>query len=131
MIRSQLGDTLQTIAENKNDPARLEEAVAVYREALNEWTRDADPETWAELQNDLGTALAHLAEQESGTARLEEAIGAFRAALAALESVADSDRIEMAKENLALAERSLADRQQQAKQRDGEANASGLADPSV
>jgi tetratricopeptide (TPR) repeat protein len=131
MIRSHLGDTLQTVAENRNDPARLDEAVAVYREALNEWTRDADPEIWAGLQNDLGTALVDLAEQESGTARLEEAIGAFRAALAGFESAADSDHIEMAKENLALAEQSLADRQKQANQCAGKAHAPGRIGPSV
>jgi tetratricopeptide (TPR) repeat protein len=131
MIRSNLGDTLQTVAENRHDPARLEEAVAVYREALNEWTRAADPETWAGLQNDLGTTLVALAERENGTARLEEAVGAFRAALAGFESAADTDHIEMAKENLALAEQSLADRQKQAKQRGGEANAPRLTGPSV
>jgi len=129
MIRSYLGDTLQTAAEKRNDPARLDEAVAVYREALNEWTRDADPETWAGLQNDLGTTLVRLAEQESGTARLEEAIDAFRAALAGFESAADSDHIEMARENLALAEQSLANRQRQAKQPGGKAHAPDLTGP--
>ncbi|MGH6864040.1 MAG: hypothetical protein ACRECN_07170 [Methylocella sp.] len=40
--------------------ARLEEAVATYREALQERTRDRVPLQWARTQNNLGNALATL-----------------------------------------------------------------------
>ena len=60
---------------------KLEEAVAAYREALKEWTRERVPLQWAMTQNNLGTALATLGERESGTARLEEAVAAYREAL--------------------------------------------------
>jgi hypothetical protein len=60
---------------------RLEQAVAAYRAALEERTRDRVPLQWAGTQNNLGTALATLGERESGTARLEEAVAAYRAAL--------------------------------------------------
>ena len=61
--------------------ARLEEAVAAYRAALEERTRARVPLDWAMTQMNLGNALRALGERESGTARLEEAVAAYRAAL--------------------------------------------------
>src|SRR5271157_510642 len=61
--------------------ARLEEAVAAYRAALEERTRERVPLRWAATQNNLGNSLMRLGERESGTARLEEAVAAYRAAL--------------------------------------------------
>ena len=60
---------------------RLEEAVAAYREALKERTRERVPLEWAKTQNNLGNALSTLGERESGTARLQEAVAAYREAL--------------------------------------------------
>jgi tetratricopeptide (TPR) repeat protein len=60
---------------------RLEEAVAEYRAALEEGTRERAPLQWASTQNNLGAALQALGTRESGTARLEEAVGVYRAAL--------------------------------------------------
>ncbi len=67
--------------ERESGTARLEEAVAAYRAALEERTRERVPLDWAATQNNLGNALRTLGERESGTARLEEAVAAFRAAL--------------------------------------------------
>src|SRR5271166_5278947 len=58
-----------------------EEAVAAYRAALEEWTRERVPLDWAMTQMNLGTALKTLGERETGTARLDEAVAAYRAAL--------------------------------------------------
>ena len=77
-----LGTALQTLGERESGAARLEEAVAVYRAALMEYTRDRVPPQWATTQNNLGNALWTLGARESGTARLEEAVAACRAALA-------------------------------------------------
>jgi hypothetical protein len=63
------------MGERENGTAQLEEAVAAYREALQELTR-ARPLQWAMTQMNLGSALVSLGERESGTARLEE--GRFR-----------------------------------------------------
>jgi tetratricopeptide (TPR) repeat protein len=63
------------------EKTELEEAVAAYRAALAEYTRERVPLQWAMTQNNLGTALLTLGERESGTARLEEAVAACRAAL--------------------------------------------------
>src|SRR5271166_2757014 len=57
------------------------EAVAAYREALKERTRERAPLDWATTQNNFGTALATLGERESGTGKLEEAVAAYREAL--------------------------------------------------
>ena len=70
-----------TLGERESGTARLEEAVAAYRAALEECTRERVPLEWAMTQNNLGNALATLGERESGTARLEEAVAAYRAAL--------------------------------------------------
>ena len=67
--------------ERESGTARLEEAVAAFRAALEERTRERVPLDWAMTQNNLGAALRTLGERESGTARLEEAVAAYRAAL--------------------------------------------------
>ncbi len=69
------------LGERESGTARLEEAVAAYRAALEEWTRERVPLDWAATQNNLGNALRTLGERESGTARLDEAVAAYRAAL--------------------------------------------------
>jgi len=76
-----LGIALATLGERESGTARLEEAVAAYRAALEERTRARVPLDWAMTQNNLGTALKTLGERESGTARLEQAVAAYRAAL--------------------------------------------------
>ena len=79
--RNNLGIALWTLGERESGTARLEEAVAAYRAALEERTRERVPLDWATTQNNLGNALDRLGERESGTARLEEAVAAYRAAL--------------------------------------------------
>ena len=79
--QNNLGNALWTLGERESGTARLEEAVAAYRAALKERTRERVPLDWATTQNNLGNALRTLGERESGTARLEEAVAAYRAAL--------------------------------------------------
>ena len=76
-----LGNALAALGERESGTARLEEAVAAYREALKEDTRERVPLDWAKTQMNLGNALETLGERESGTARLEEAVAAYREAL--------------------------------------------------
>jgi len=77
----ELGAALGRLGERDSGTARLEEAVAAYREALQENTRVRVPLEWAMTQMNLGNALTRLGERETGTARLEEAVAAFREAL--------------------------------------------------
>ena len=81
MTQNNLGNALEALGERESGTARLEEAVAAYRAALEERTRERVPLEWAMTQNNLGNALRALGERESGTARLEEAVAAYRAAL--------------------------------------------------
>jgi tetratricopeptide (TPR) repeat protein len=77
-----LGTALWMLGERESETTRLEEAVAAYRAALEELTRERVPLDWAMTQTNLGTALWRLGERESETTRLEEAVAAYRAALA-------------------------------------------------
>ena len=65
----------------KGQNAALLFAIAAYRAALEQRTRERVPLDWAMTQNNLGNALLALGERESGTARLTEAVAAYRAAL--------------------------------------------------
>jgi tetratricopeptide (TPR) repeat protein len=76
-----LGIALGRLGERESGTERLEEAVAAYRAALEEWTRERVPLDWAATQNNLGNALLALGDRESGTARLEQAVTVYRAAL--------------------------------------------------
>jgi tetratricopeptide (TPR) repeat protein len=79
--QNNLGNALRTLGARESGTARLEEAIAAYRDALKERTRERVPLDWARTQNNLGNALRTLGARESGTARLEEAVAAYRDAL--------------------------------------------------
>jgi hypothetical protein len=57
------------------------EAVADYRAALKEQTRERVLLDWAAIQNNLGLALWRLGGREGVPARLKEAVAADRTAL--------------------------------------------------
>ena len=81
------------LGKRDSGTARLEEAVATYRAALEERTRDRVPLGWAETEQNLGKALETLGERDNGTARLEEAITTYDEALAVFVA-AGADRYE-------------------------------------
>ena len=81
MTQTNLGTALRTLGERESDTARLEQAVAAYRDEQKEYTRERVPLYWATTQTNLGTALRTLGERESGTERLEQAVAAYRDAL--------------------------------------------------
>ena len=60
MTQNNLGNALWTLGERESGTARLEEAVAAYRAALEERTRERVPLDWATTQNNLGNALQTL-----------------------------------------------------------------------
>ncbi len=80
-IRIILANALMVLGEQSGKKAPLEEAVATYREALKERTRDRMPQNWAATQNNLGIALRMLGERENSTSHLKGAVTAFREAL--------------------------------------------------
>jgi tetratricopeptide (TPR) repeat protein len=79
--QKKLGTALGTLGAREGGTARLEQAITVFRNALQERTRERVPLDWAGTQNNLGNALQILGARESGTARLEQAVTAFRDAL--------------------------------------------------
>src|SRR5262249_18246378 len=81
MTQNNLGAALQALGARESGTARLEEAVAAFRNALAEYPHDRVPLQWAMTQMNLGNALQRLGERESGTTRLEEAVAAYRNAL--------------------------------------------------
>ena len=79
--QNHLGVALSRLAARERGTARLEEAIAVFRDALKERTRERLPLEWASVQMNLGNALGTLGARERGTAKLEEAVVAFREVL--------------------------------------------------
>jgi tetratricopeptide (TPR) repeat protein len=69
------------LGQQEGGTGRLEEAIAAYRAALKERTRERVPLDWAQTQNNLGNTFAMLGQREGGTARLEEAVAAYQVAL--------------------------------------------------
>jgi hypothetical protein len=59
---------------------RLEEAVAAYRAALQEWTRARVPLQWAMTESNLGNALSTVGERTKDDAKLREARTAINVA---------------------------------------------------
>jgi tetratricopeptide (TPR) repeat protein len=106
-----LANALSTLGEQSGQNKPLEEAVAAYREALKEFTRERAPLKWATTQNNLGNALASLGERESGTKRLEEAVAAYKAALEVVEPTQATYYVKMVKGNLRRAEARLKESQ--------------------
>ena len=66
------------LGARESGTARLEEAVAAYRAALEEATRERVPLKWAQTQNNLGTALLMLGERTGDVAMLRDALAVVR-----------------------------------------------------
>src|SRR5260370_42668809 len=65
MRRINLGTALYDLGEREAGTQHLTEAIAAYRAALLEYTRERDPLDWAMSQNNLGAALTMLGQRES------------------------------------------------------------------
>ena len=97
----------RALGERESGTARLEEAVAAYREALLEWTRDKVPLRWAVTQNNLGAALRVLGEREAetdkakGCATLKTARDHYAAALEEFQRAGASYYVEGTQDNVA------------------------------
>ena len=65
---------LQQYGNYRGDNAVLAQAIAVYRAALAEISRDELPLTWAMTQNNLGAALGRLGERRNERGKRENKI---------------------------------------------------------
>src|SRR5260370_21796160 len=62
VLQNNLGGALQMLGERENGTARLQEAIAAYRDALMERTHARVPLDWAQTHDNLRTALPPLAQ---------------------------------------------------------------------
>ena len=106
-----LGVALWELGERESGTARLNEAIAVYRDALKERTRERVPLDWAITQHNLGIVLRSLGERETDTARLNEAVTAFRAALEERKREDEPSRWASTQNCLGTALKTLGDRE--------------------
>jgi tetratricopeptide (TPR) repeat protein len=79
-----LGNALSRLGEREGGIAKLEEAVAIYRDALNERTRERVPLDWALSLGNQGVALMHLAERRRDAAMAETALAQISTAFEAM-----------------------------------------------
>ena len=75
-VQVSLANALALEGERSGKTASLVESLALYRDALKEWTRERVPLDWAMTQINLGNALERRAG--GGTGQLEEAVAAYR-----------------------------------------------------
>ena len=75
------GSALQILGARERGTERLEQAVAWYQDALEEYPRERAPLDWALTQHRLGNALQLLGARERGTERLEQAVATYHGAL--------------------------------------------------
>lgn len=94
------GNVLARQGKSTGDKASFEEAVTVYRAALQLVNGQNDADKWANTQNNLGNVLQELGDRESGPEKLIEAATAHQAAIDAFSRQRDSVSWGMAQSNL-------------------------------
>ena len=103
-----------TLGERESGTARLEEAVAAYRAALEEWTRERVPLDWAEdAAQSRRTAFAALAKRQESAALLEEALASMRGAVEVYQQAGEGYWLPIAQRRVAELEAELAEMQAQ------------------
>jgi hypothetical protein len=65
MTQNNLGTALSTLGERESGTVRLEEAVAAYRAALEEWTRAAAPHWHGIAQRNLAGCVVLLEQRRN------------------------------------------------------------------
>ena len=80
-MQTNLGNALAMLGERESGTIKLEGALAAFRGALKEQTRERVPLDWAKTQASLGNALYTLGVRENSTAKFEEAVTAYHEAL--------------------------------------------------
>jgi len=95
-----LGNALQTLGGRESGTDRLEEAVAAYRLALEERTRDRVPLDWARTQMNLGTVYIAFFEKTGDSAHLDTAQSHTEAALEVFREANATQYIGVAEQQL-------------------------------
>jgi hypothetical protein len=74
MTEADFGNALRILGERERGTGRLEEAVAAFRDALKERTRERVPLDWAMSFGNQGVALMFLAERAKNRMTAETAL---------------------------------------------------------
>jgi tetratricopeptide (TPR) repeat protein len=90
MTQNNLGEVLLRLGEREGGTARLEEAIAAYREALAERTNARVPLYWAESTGNQGVALMLLAERRGDAEMAKVAAQQIEAAFTASRGGGDA-----------------------------------------
>ncbi|MGH6864503.1 MAG: hypothetical protein ACRECN_09625 [Methylocella sp.] len=85
-----LGVALATLGERESGTARLTEAVAAYRDTLQENTRERVPLQWAMSTGNQGVALMLLAERRRDAKMAKLAVQQIEAAFTTLRDGGDA-----------------------------------------
>jgi hypothetical protein len=91
------------LGEQENGTTKLEEAVAAYREALKEQTRERVPLQWARSFGNEGIALMLLAERRGDAAMAETALSRINVAFETLRDGGDAPNAAFYEQRLARA----------------------------
>ena len=92
--------------------AALRQSIAAYQQALQPLRPEAQPQTYAMIQNNLGAAYADLAVYGNTAETLQTAVAAYEAALKYRGADTDPDRYAATQNNLGTAYWNLAQHQQ-------------------
>ena len=103
MTQSSLGLALVRLGEQENGTTKLEEAVAAYREALKEQTRERVPLQWARSFGNEGIALMLLAERRGDAAMAESALSQINTAFETMRDGGDARSAAFYEERLPIA----------------------------
>jgi hypothetical protein len=90
MIQHNLGLAPGALGERESGTARLEEAVAAYREALPEFTRELAQPQWAMTTGNQGVALMLLAERRGDAEMARLAVQQIEAAFTTMRDGGDA-----------------------------------------
>jgi hypothetical protein len=88
--QTNLGNALRMLGERESGTARLEEAVATFREAFQENTREHVPLQWAKSTGDQGVALMLLARRRGDAKMAKLAVRQVEAAFTASRDGGDA-----------------------------------------
>jgi hypothetical protein len=72
--QNNLGNALKTMRERESGTARLEDAIAAHRAALEEYTRDRAPLQWAMSTGNQGIAFMLIADRLGDATKAQSAI---------------------------------------------------------
>jgi hypothetical protein len=95
----------RSLGEETGDHLSLGRAVAAYREALKEFTREREPMTWAMTLANLGVARRKLAERNRDVAISRRAVADIKHALEVFRGSSHAQLTELGLEQLFLAQR--------------------------